>query len=315
MSAKRPRVARLLRGFAGEGIDALLVSAWPNVTYLSGFKGSESWLVVSPKALYFITDSRYAEQAASEARGFRLVLRDKKNVVDILADLAKAAGFKKLGFESSAVSHAFYARLERTLGADRLVPTDGMVEKLREIKDREEIRLIRKSVGIAVQGFHYIREIVRPGMSEREAQGRLEHYTKSLGSEKPAFDIIIATGPRSSMPHCRTDETPIMDHQPVLVDMGVVYGGYHSDLTRPVFLGRMSPLHRKIHRIVRQAQLEGIKTARPGVPAREVDAACRRVIERCPARPRPCSGPEWSLPWSPGFISPENLECGLKTCF
>ncbi len=278
---KNPRIQRFLRCLVKENLDSFLVSSWPNVTYLSGFKGTESWLLVSSKGLYFITDSRYAEEASNEAKGFRITLRDKRGVVEIVADLMRKLKLKKLGFEASVVSHAFYLRMERALGKPGIVPTDGLVEKLRELKDSGELALLRKSVDIAVRGFHYVREIIRPGMSEREAQGRLEHYTKSLGSEKPAFDIIIASGARSSMPHCRTDGTLIKDNQPVLVDMGVVYEGYHSDLTRPVFLGKMTPLHQKIHKIVRDAQLQGIKKAAPGVPAREVDTACRRTIERC----------------------------------
>ncbi|MBI3316127.1 MAG: aminopeptidase P family protein, partial [Candidatus Omnitrophica bacterium] len=133
---------------------------------------------------------------------------------------------------------------------------------------------------IAVRGYHYIRQTVRAGMSERDVQGRLEYFTKSLGSEKPAFDIIIAAGPRSSMPHCQSDETLIQKNDMVLVDMGVVAEGYHSDLTRPIFLGKMTPLQKKVTQIVWEAQRAGIRKAKPGVSCREVDRACRRRIEK-----------------------------------
>jgi Xaa-Pro aminopeptidase len=117
-------------------------------------------------------------------------------------------------------------------------------------------------------------------MKERDIQGRLEYYTKTLGSQKPAFDIIIASGARSSMPHCQTNETKAKNNNILLVDMGVVYEGYHSDLTRPIFLGKMSPLHKKINSIVWEAQRAGIKKAAPGVTCGEVDRACRDVITR-----------------------------------
>ena len=275
-----PRLKKLFPSFKKAGIDALLVSSWPNVTYLSGFKATESWLLLSPKGLAFITDSRYVEQAQKEAVGFKIYLRDKKSVTEIVADLVAAWKIKRLGFEAPIVTYSFYSALAKRVGKDNLAPTANLVESLREIKDGEEIDLIRRSANISVKGFHYVRHIARPGMKERDLQGRLEHYTKSLGSEKPSFDIIIASGARASMPHCQSNETPLKNNDMVLVDMGVVYESYCSDLTRPIFLGKMSPLHKKIHRIVWEAQRAGIKKAGPGIACSEVDAACRRVIDK-----------------------------------
>ncbi len=275
------RLKNLFGLFPGKGIDALFVSSWPNVTYLSGFKGTESWIFVSPKGLYFITDSRYSEQAKSEAKGFKILLRDKKSVAEIAADLAKSTKAKKVGFEAAQATFSFYQTLAKALGAGNLTPTANLVESLRILKDEGEIALLRKTADIAVKGFHYTRQTVRPGMTEREVQGRLEFYTKSIGSEKPAFDLIIAAGARASMPHCQSDETRIKDNDSVLVDMGTVYGGYYSDLTRPIFLGKMTPLHKKIVDIVWEAQRAGIRKAGPGVPAREVDEACRAYIRKC----------------------------------
>ncbi len=274
------RLKNLFGLFSGVGVDALLVSSWPNVTYLSGFQGTESWALVSKKGLFFITDSRYSEQAKAEARGFKIILRDKKSVAEIVSEICSSMGWKCLGFEAAIVTHSFYLALEKKVGRERLTATYDVVEKLREIKDSFEIEQIKRSADIAVKGFHYVRQIARPGMKERELQARLEHYTKSLGSDKPAFDIIIAAGKRSSMPHCQTNDTQAKDNDILLVDMGVVYRGYHSDLTRPIFLGKMSALHKKIYRIVWEAQRAGIAKSGPGVPAREVDAACREFIRK-----------------------------------
>lgn len=274
------RLQDLFRLFPQKNLDALFVSSWPNVTYLSGFKSIESWILVSPKGLYFITDSRYLEQAKREAKGFKVLLRDKKGVTEIVGDLARDLGVKRLGFESAQVTHSFFRALERHVGPEKLVPTAGLVEELRVIKDPEEIKLLKKSADIAVKGFHYIKEIADPGMTERGLQARLEYFTKSIGAEKPSFDIIIATGARSSMPHCQTNQTRVKNNNVLLVDMGVVYEGYSSDLTRPIFLGRMSPLLKKVHQIVWDAQRAGIRKAGPGVPAREVDAACRDFIAK-----------------------------------
>ncbi len=275
-----PRLQKLFVSLGAGKIDGLLVSSSPNVRYLSGFKSVDSWILVSPKGLYFITDSRYVEQAKREAKGFKIILRDKKSVSEIVGELAKKMKLQNVGFEAAIVTYSFYTALARVVGKEKLKPTVDLVENLRVIKDASEIRLMRRSVDIAVKGYHYVREIATPGMREREIQGRLEYYTKSLGAEKPAFDIIIASGVRSSMPHCQTGETVIRDNHVLLVDMGVVTDGYHSDLTRPIFLGKLTPFQRKIYRIVWDAQRAGIEKAAPGVSCREVDEACRDFIRK-----------------------------------
>lgn len=274
------RLRKLFKQFEKAGIDALLVSSWPNVTYLSGFKGTESWVLISPKGRYFITDSRYSEQAENEAGGFQVILRDKKSVTEIVAELCKKHHVRHLGFEAPIITYTFYVALTKRVGKNKLKATAGLVELLREIKDSDEIRAIRKSADIAVKGFHYVKHIARPGMKERDVQGRLEYYTKSLGSEKPAFDIIIGTGARSSMPHCQTNDSKIKNNNVLLVDMGVVVDSYYSDLTRPIFLGKTSPVHKKIFDIVWEAQRAGIRKAAPGVTCREVDEVCRTVIQK-----------------------------------
>ncbi len=275
-----PRLKKLFALFPKAGIDSLLVSSWPNVTYLSGFKGTESWIFVSPKGLYFITDSRYSEQALAEAKGFKLILRDKRSVAEIVADLVKKHQCKSVGFEAPIITYSFYQGLAKNVGVDRLKAVGSLVEGLRITKDAFEIGQIRRSAEIAVKGYHYVRQTVRPGMQEREVQGRLELFTKTLGAEKPSFDIIVATGARSSMPHCQTNETLVRDNDVLLLDMGVIYEGYCSDLTRPIFLGRISPLQKKIYDIVWQAQRSGIAAAKPGATCKDVDDACRNYIQK-----------------------------------
>lgn len=274
------RLKALYASMDQAGVDALLVSSWPNVTYVSGFRGDESWALVSPKGNYFITDSRYTEQARKEAAGFTLIERDRRTLSDILKDVVRKRRIRKLGFESHIVTHAFSQALAKNVGAAKIRPTRGLIEKLREIKDSKEVSLLSKTADIAVKGFHYIRKYAKPGMTEREIQAKLEYYTKCIGSEKPAFDMIIAAGPRASMPHCQSNHTRVKANSSVLVDMGTVYGGYHSDLTRSIFLGRMSALFKKIHGIVWDAQRAGIAKAAPGVRCSEVDAACRDHIRK-----------------------------------
>lgn len=274
------RLKKLFPLFKKPGIDALLVSSWPNVRYLSGFRNDESWILVSPKGLIFITDSRYVEQARKEAKGFEVILRDTKSVTEIVAGYCKKWQIKKLGFEAPIVTYSFFGALAKRVGKDKIVPTANLVEQLRILKDPEEVKLLQKSAQIAVKGYHYVKQAARPGMKERDAQGRIEYYTKTLGATKPSFDLIIASGAGSSIPHYMTSDARMKNNDIVLVDMGVIYDGYCSDLTRCFFLGKMSPLHKKIHDIVWEAQRAGIQKASPGVTCKEVDEASRSVIRK-----------------------------------
>jgi Xaa-Pro aminopeptidase len=275
------RCARLARQFRGAGIDALFVSSEPNVSYLSGFKGTESFLFITPHRRYFLTDFRYAEQARRETRGFKVLVRNGASYADMAEELRRRERCRRVGFESPRTTHAFYRQLERALGAGALVPTSGLVERLRAVKDAGELRKIRNAVAIMGEGIRRLRATAAPGMNEKEIQGRLEYETKMLGSEKPAFDIIIAAGAKSSMPHAVSDHlSRLRENDILLVDMGVVSEGYHSDLTRCFFLGKIPRPMRKIYDTVLEAQERGIRAVRPGRPAREVDAACRDFIRK-----------------------------------
>ncbi len=273
------RIHRLLSLFKKNDLDALLVSSWPNVRYMSGFRNTESWLLISSKGRYLITDSRYFEQAKREAMDYQVILRDKKSVPMILKELAHSLRLKKMGFEAPIVTYEFYKELIKHLGNDHMCATSGLIEAFRLYKDPDEILDLKKSAKIAVKGFCYLRGQLKAGMSENQALAVLEYHTKTLGAEKPSFDIIIASGAGSSMPHYQTGHKRFKKNDMVLVDMGVVYNGFCSDLTRPIFLGKMTGLRKKVFDIVWRAQRAGIKKAGPGVPASEVDAASRLVIE------------------------------------
>lgn len=275
------RLAQVQKSFAAKGIDGFFVTAKENVTYLSGFNNDESFLFITRRARYFLTDSRYVEEARKEAVGFSIVLRGSQSYPEMLRALADKEKCARIGFEASKVSHAFYISMCKALGTARLVPVHCLVEKLRAKKEPLEIRHIRKAVEITAAGVRHLAATLAPGMTEKEIQARLEYQTKMLGSEKPAFDIIIAAGAKSSMPHAVSDDRSVVrDEDMVLVDMGVVSGGYHSDLTRCFFLGKIPPFKRKIYDIVLQAQERGIRRIKPGIAVREIDAACRGYIEK-----------------------------------
>lgn len=264
-----------------EGIDGLFVSSEPNVRYLSDFRNNESFLFLTQKKKYFLTDSRYVEQARKEARGFTVILRDTKPYPAMVEDLRKQEGCQTVGFEALTIPHVFYMQLCRSVPLKNLIPTKNLIEDLRIKKDKGEVDSMRRAIAIMKRGIDKLENETRPGMNEKAVQAKLEYDTKIFGSEKPAFDIIIARGAKSSMPHAVSDhKSVIKENDILLVDMGTVYNGYHCDLTRCFFMGKIPPLMRKVYQIVLDAQLAGIAKVKPGVRAAEVDKASRSYIAR-----------------------------------
>lgn len=261
-------------------LDAFFVSCEPNVSYLSGYTGTESYAVILRGKRYFMTDFRYVEQARRELKGFEIVLREKKPYSAMVRDICERHGVRRLGVEYGRISLALHRALSRACVRTSIVAVSDAIEALRIRKDKTEIAKIRQSVDIMRLGMVNLAAGLAPGMKEREIQAKLEYDTKMFGSQKPAFDIIIATDPNSSMPHAVTGETRVRDNDLVLVDMGCVYEGYHSDLTRCFFTGKIPPLKQKVYNTVLQAQELGIRKAGPGVRVSDVDLACRGYIDK-----------------------------------
>ncbi len=266
--------------FDARNLDAFFISCEPNVSYLSGYTGTESYAVLLRDKRYFLTDFRYLEQAQRELKGFTIVLREKKPYSVMVREICERHGVRRLGVEAGRISFALYRALSRNCPRTSLVAVSDAIEDLRIRKDKSEIAKIRQSVEIMRLGMVSLASSLAPGMKEREVQAKLEYDTKMFGSQKPAFDIIIAADPNSSMPHAVTGETRVQANDLVLVDMGCVYEGYHSDLTRCFFTGKIPPLKQKVYNTVLQAQELGIRKAGPGVKAKDVDLACRDFIEK-----------------------------------
>lgn len=274
------RLQQFGRVFQERNLDAFFIGCEPNVSYLTGYTGTESFVVLLPNKRYFLTDFRYVEQAQRELKGFTILLRDKKPYSVMVREICEKHGVRRLGVEAGRISFALYRALSRNCAQTSLVPVSDAIENLRIRKDKDEIKKIRGSIEAMRLGMESLAAGLAPGMREREIQAKLEYDTKMFGSQKPAFDIIIAADPNSSMPHAVTGETKVRENDLILVDMGCVYQGYHSDLTRCFFTGRIPPLKQKIYNTVLQAQELGIKKAGPGVKAKDVDLACRDFIAK-----------------------------------
>lgn len=271
------RVEKLRQYLQQEELEAYLVNRPENRRYLSGFTGSNGWLLLTADRQLLLTDFRYLEQAAAQAPGWEIVdLGDQP--LDKLVQTIKAAGVKNIGFEADFLPFKQGQTLLEKLQPLELLAREGLVEKLRWLKDETELALIEKAVHIADQAFQQLLPLIKPGISELELALELELLLRRLGSERLAFPSIVASGPRSSLPHAAPGERRLQAGDFLKLDFGAVWQGYHSDMTRTVVLGRASSEQKKVYETVLQAQLAALAAIQPGLTGREVDRVARDII-------------------------------------
>lgn len=258
-------------------LDGILFTGLENIRYLCGFTGSDGAFVITQKDSFFLTDSRYWTQADEEVCGSRIIHYKKKmeGIASLLLDLK----LNHIGFESTSLafaSHQFL--LSRLVNEAKLVPMENELKNLRAVKDTQEITLIRRAIDISSKAFFHIMEILKEGIQEREVALEMESFMKRRGADALGFDIIIASGKRSALPHGRAGEKQIERGDLILIDFGSRFDGYHSDQTRTVVCGNPSPEQKKIYQIVKDAHDRAIEKVRPGIPIHEIDAAARDYI-------------------------------------
>ncbi len=263
-----------LRAFiASQDLAAVIVAKPVNRRYFSGFTGSSGLLLVSADAAKLITDFRYIVQAGREAPDFAIV-RHGSDLYETLAAEIKALGGGKIGFESDFTAWDAYQKMNRFIAQ----PIPVHLDKLRMVKDEAELAALRIAVKLADDAFDHILGCLRPGISERDVALELEFFMRKNGAEKAAFGIIVASGPRSALPHGLASDRVIAAGDFVTMDFGAVYKGYHSDITRTVVIGKASARQRDIYDLVHAAQQAGLDAVAAGKTGREVDAVARRVI-------------------------------------
>lgn len=270
------KLAKLRAEIAAAGVDAIIITRPENRRYVSGFTGSAGTLVVSQTRSYLLTDFRYIEQATAQAPEFEII-RIGEPGKDALRDLLQADEIKTLGFEQDYVSYAEYEQLKQRLPVE-LVPLSGIVEKLRLIKDEEEVAHMQRATKIAEAAFEQVLPEIKAGRTELEIALDLEFAMRRLGAEGMAFPIISASGPRSSLPHGRPTERVLEVGDFLTLDFGAISGGYCSDMTRTVVLGQPSEKQLDIYNIVLEAQLAAQAAVRPGLQGKEVDQVARDII-------------------------------------
>ena len=286
-SAIRDRLSGLRELLQEQGLNALLVSGTDNRRYLSGFSAREEILhescgslLISGEAALLFTDFRYLEWARSEVTEFDILIY-QAGLGTLLAEQLGALGVRRLGFESAHLTFGTYQRLQQTVADAGVqiewVPTEGLVEGLREVKNDEEVSAVRRALALTERVFTEVVGSLRPGLREAQVGWEIERRLREEGAE-PAFSPIVAAGNNSSRPHHRPGEYLIQAGEPIIIDMGGRLSGYCADLTRTVVLGEPSERFREIYTLVRRAQIRAEAGLRAGMESVAADALAREVI-------------------------------------
>jgi Xaa-Pro aminopeptidase len=274
------RVARVRGEITKKGLDALIVSSLFNIRYLTGFTGSNALLIITQKSSVFLSDIRYTLQAKQEVKDCRRIIITKIGLYEEATKRNLLDSSKKVGFESQQVTYAQYRTLRKLFPSTSFFSTSDVVEEIMLVKDEHEVEMIRRAVKISDQVFHEILKDIGSGVSELEVAAKISYLHKTFGAERDAFEAIVASGERSALPHARASEKKIKAGELVTLDFGCVVGGYNSDITRTVAVGKASLGAKRMYDVVREAQQEAIDSAKGGIWAKDLDAVARKQIER-----------------------------------
>jgi Xaa-Pro aminopeptidase len=284
-STMNKRLNNLRDSLKDKKLDSFLISDSANRGYISGFSGSAGYLLITQHNAILATDFRYIEQAGLQAPDFRTI-RIASGYAWLL-ELLQEVGAKTLGVESEDMSLAMYRNLDKVFRESsiannrkiKLVPTSGLVEKLRVIKDSVELELLQSAITIADRALDAIAPTIKVGQTEREVAWHLEMAMREMGADGISFDTIVGSGPNGALPHHRPNDRQIQEGEPIVIDMGAKYHGYCSDMTRTIILGNSDETFRRVYDTVLGAQLTAIATIQTGMTGLEADALARQVIE------------------------------------
>lgn len=285
--ARREKLVRKLAdatadAAADAAADALFVANETNVSYLTGFSGDSSYLLIGRDLTMLVSDSRYTSQIHEECPGLDVKIRtSKQTTLQAAARVLKQTKWSKLGFESHATTVDQWQTLGEATKFLELVPIAGLVENLRMIKDAYEVSEIRRAIRQAERGFDVVRASLTGQVTERQLAHELENAMRRFGAERASFHPIVAVGDRSALPHARPGHLALQTADLALLDWGAeAPSGYRSDLTRVLVTGRIFPKLRKIYEVVLTAQRLAIDAIRPKAECRAVDAVARDFIQK-----------------------------------
>ena len=271
------KVEKLRKVMMEENLDGLVITNPYNRRYMTGFTGTAGVVLITNSRALFITDFRYTQQAEDQVPSFDII-EHKEGVIKEIANQVEKSAIKRLGFEKNDLTYAIYEQYEQAIKTE-LIPVEGLVEKLRIIKTDEELSVMKEAARIADAAFDHILTVIKPGVTEIEVSNELEFFMRKQGATSSSFDIIVASGYRSALPHGVASEKKIKKGELVTLDFGALYKGYCSDITRTVAVGEISDELEKIYDTVLQAQLKGVEGIKAGITGREADALTRDYIK------------------------------------
>lgn len=272
------KLTELQQSLSTLGLDGFLIAKAVNYRYLTGFSGTESYFLITPENAFLLTDSRNTEQAKAEAPDFQVL--EFRKLTELLGELRERYQLSRIGLEKEIITIDVHEKLQGQVPGVEFVPVADPVADYRRVKSTRELAKIRRAAGITDQAFLHILDYLRPGLSERDVALELEFYMRYQGAERIAFDFIVASGVRGAMPHGTASDKLLKSGEMVTMDIGCVYQGYNSDLTRTVFLGQPTERQLEIYNVVHNAQVEALAALKPGACCSEIDAIARGVIEK-----------------------------------
>ncbi len=274
------RIERLRGALDDAGVDAVVVSELTNVRYLTGFTGSSAMVLVAPDRVLFVTDGRYTTQSEQQLSDSGVVAEiEISTAAPELTIAGAASGIDRLGLEADSISWSAQRRWADELFDGDLVPTVGLVEDLRLVKDPGEAARIRAACAIADEALGSVRDRLADRPTERDFALELEAAMMRLGADDLSFETIVAAGPNGARPHHSPSGRQVAEGDLVVIDFGALLDGYHSDMTRAVAVGDVGDERRRMLDVVAESQRAGVEAVAAGVEAVEVDRVCRDVIE------------------------------------
>jgi Xaa-Pro aminopeptidase len=265
------------------GVDGVLITHLPDVRYLCGFTGSNAVLVLVGGRATLFTDGRYTVQARAEAAGTKVVIAKKPALV-AASEWLEAAGVKRCGFDATHTTVTALETMRKAVSTKvrrgMFVAVGSIVAGLREVKDADELKLIRAAARVGCDLFDGMLAYLEAGLTETEVAATLEYAARLAGAEGMSFDTIVASGERSALPHGHATSAKLPKQGFVTLDFGVILDGYCSDMTRTVHMGKALPGERDVYDSVLEAQEAAVAAVAPGVTAGEVDEAARSVLRR-----------------------------------
>ena len=273
----KKRFNNILEKLSNEGFNGMYITNLTNIRYLTGFTGSAGILLIINEQSFFLTDGRYIKQASEQVKNANITIIEQDYLSEI-KNLNVLKNKDKVAFEANHMSVISYNLLVKYFETINWIATDLIIENIAAIKDQYEIDSLKTAVEITDSVFTEILKHIKPGANEKLISAKISYLFKTIGAEGDSYESIIASGPRSALPHARPTDREFKKGDFIVMDFGALYNGYHADMTRTVLIGKPNSKHKEIYDIVLESQLSGISCAKSGTKCSEVDKACRSVI-------------------------------------